>query len=121
MQQPPKPQSPPVPVVVVKEKKNDFYGVPKLALWIVLVNMVAWCVGVSLLYIAMGNPPAKIIYLMAGELIAMAFVLVLVFAWWKLFWWIMGCSFSCATALLFYALFGVATGVITTAFKFPNF
>src|SRR5688572_6055465 len=80
-------------------RRSDIFGVPKLALWIVLVNMVAWCVGVSLLYIVTGNPPAKIVYLMLGEFIVMVFVLVVVFAWWKLFWWIMGCSFSCATAL----------------------
>jgi hypothetical protein len=117
----PKPEQVIKKYYIQQPKRGEFYGVPKLALGIIFANLVAWSFGIALLYLALGNPPAKILLVVLGELILLTFWFVVVFAVWKLFWWVTGCAFSCLTALLFYAVIGIATGAITTGFQFPNF
>jgi hypothetical protein len=90
-------------------KTGEFYGVPKLALWIILGNCALWlCGGVSLL---VGR--ARAIDVLGVTVMGIAAIMIWLaihFALWKMYWWLLALSLSLTTLMLAWAYIAVVTG-----------
>lgn len=90
---------------------NDVYGVPKLALKVIALNAVLWIVAITILFVLSGagiNELPVMIVVLTGAVI---FWLIAQFVLWKLYWWILGCSWSCMTFLYFLLILGILAGI----------
>ena len=112
------PASKPKPDQVIKKvyiqqpKQGEFYGVPRLALLIILANCAVWLCGFTALFI--GRVPAVDLVGVVGLLVAALAVTLLVhFAIWKMYWWLLALLFSLASLAVIYGCFAVMTGRLT--------
>lgn len=105
-------QPPPPPTNRYQSNEPDFYGVPRLALAIIVLNFGLW--GLGLLIYWTGRVP--VLYVLAGlALMIVAFLLWLGIAYihWRFFWWLMALYASMATVGLGYLLMLLITGAAT--------
>src|SRR5690606_1488907 len=92
--------------------KTDFYGVPRLALKVIIVNALLWIIAITVLILLSGTKSNELPVLVAALTGAVIFWLIAQFILWKLYWWILGCSWSCMTFLYFLMILGILAGVI---------
>ena len=90
-------------------KTGEFYGAPKLALWIILINCAVWlCGGVSLL---VGR--ASVIDIFGVIMFGIAGIVIWLaihFALWKMYWWLLALSVSLASLMFIWFYAAVVTG-----------
>jgi hypothetical protein len=101
-------------------RSGEFYGVPKLALWIIVVNCAVWlCGGVSLL---VGR--ASVIDILGVALFGVAGIVIWLaihFALWKMYWWLLALSVSLASLMFVWVYVAVVTGsAMMPEIRFPR-
>jgi hypothetical protein len=97
-------------IYIQQPNKGEFYGAPKLALYIIVVNMLFWLVLANLLYLQGGGSLQRVPLLFVGLSGFLFFQLLIQFVLWKLYWWAVGCGWIFATFLLLTAFIAIASG-----------
>lgn len=108
----PKPDQIVKKIYIQQPKPGEYFGVPKLALCIIVVNMLFWIVLVNLLYLQGGGAIQRVPLLVGGLAGFIFFQLIVQFVLWKLYWWAVGCGWTFATLMLLIAFIGIASGSI---------
>lgn len=93
--------------------KKDFYGVPLLALQIIITSIVIWLTATAVYLIQSGRPIVESLGIVVSLAGFIALVLFFQFVGWKFYWWMVALSWVLGTLLIIMVLFtGLASQYI---------